>query len=84
MQVLQLDDLDFCRITKKSILTGKENVMFLPVTKAEVDAWLESGDLVQDRFSHLSASAREFLISGATHEEWKKIFPNCTEQWLGD
>ena len=57
--------------------------MFLPVTKAEIDAWLESGDLVQDAFPHLSASAREFLISGSTHEEWEKIFPNCTEQWLG-
>ena len=74
MQVLQLDDLDFCRVTKHSILTGKENAMFLPVTKAEVDAWLESGDLVQDRFSHLSASAREFLISGITPEEWDATF----------
>ena len=74
MQVLQLDDLDFCRITKKSILTGKENAMFLPVTKAEVDAWLESGDLVQDRFSHLSDDAREFLISGITREEWNATF----------
>jgi len=74
MQVLQLDDLDFCRITKKSILTGKENAMFLPVTKAEIDAWLDSGTLVQDAFSQLSDSAREFLISGITPEEWDATF----------
>ena len=74
MQVLQLDDLDFCRITKKSMLTGKENVMFIPVTEAEIDTWLASGALIQDAFPQLSPSAREFLKSGITPEEWDATF----------
>ena len=74
MRVLQLDDLDFCRVEKHSILTGKQNVMFLPVTEVEIAKWLADGTLVQDAFPQLSDSAREFLMSGITPEEWDATF----------
>ena len=74
MRVLQLDDLDFCRVEKHSILTGKQNVMFLPVTEVDIAKWLADGTLVQDAFPQLSDSAREFLMSGITPEEWNKAF----------
>ena len=74
MRVLQLDDLDFCRVEKHSILTGKQNVMFLPVTEVEIAKWLDKGTLVQDAFPQLSDSAREFLMSGITPEEWDATF----------
>lgn len=74
MRVLQLDDLDFCRVEKHSILTGKQNVMFIPVTEVEIAKWLADGTLVQDAFPQLSDSAREFLMSGITPEEWDATF----------
>ena len=74
MRVLQLDDLDFCRVEKHSILTGKQNVMFLPVTEVDIAKWLADGTLVQDAFPQLSDSAREFLMSGITPEEWDATF----------
>ena len=74
MRVMQLDDLDFCRVEKHSILTGKQNVMFLPVTEVDIAKWLAEGTLVQDAFPQLSDSAREFLISGITPEEWDATF----------
>ena len=43
MRVMQLDDLDFCRVEKHSILTGKQNVMFLPVTEVDIAKWLAEG-----------------------------------------
>ena len=79
MRVLQLDDLDFCRVEKHSILTGKQNVMFLPVTEVEIAKWLADGTLVQDAFPQLSDSAREFLMSGITPEEWNAAFPKGDE-----
>ena len=79
MRVLQLDDLDFCRVEKHSILTGKQNVMFLPVTEVEIAKWLAEGTLVQDAFPQLSDSAREFLMSGITPEEWNAAFPKGDE-----
>ena len=81
MQVLQLDDLDFCRVEKHSILSGKQNVMFLPVTEVEINTWLASGGThVKDAFPQLSGCAQEFLMSGITPEEmksWKKV----TQAW---
>ena len=74
MRVLQLDDLDFCRVEKHSILTGKQNVMFIPVTEVEIAKWLADGTLVQDAFPQLSDCAREFLMSGITPEEWDATF----------
>ena len=79
MRVLQIDDLDFCRVEKHSILTGKQNVMFLPVTEVDIAKWLADGTLVQDAFPQLSDSAREFLMSGITPEEWNAAFPKGDE-----
>ena len=36
---------------------------------------ISEGQLIQDAFPDLSVSAREFLISGTTPEEWNKLFP---------
>ena len=79
MRVMQLDDLDFCRVEKHSILTGKQNVMFLPVTEVDIAKGLAEGTLVQDAFPQLSDDAREFLISGITPEEWNAAFPKGDE-----
>ena len=78
MQVVKIDE-HFCRVTKASILTGKESSMLLPVSKGEIDDMVDTGTLVQDAFPHLSSDVREFLISGITPDEWNATFPKGDE-----
>ncbi len=65
------------RITRKSDVSGKENTMDLAVTEDQLRNWLGTqdvpGQLIQFVMPHLSSEQREFLISGCTPEEWKKI-----------
>ncbi len=60
-------------ITRVSTLTGEENTLRLPVSQVQMERW-EMGELAQDVFPHLSASQREFIISGITEEEWDHAF----------
>lgn len=59
-------------ITKTSVITGKVNTMDLDVTPQELLAW-EYGALIQNVMPHLTASEREFLISGVTDAEWAEF-----------
>lgn len=58
-------------ITKRSFLSGNTNEREINVTQAQLDNWA-SGTLIQVAMPHLSADDREFLITGATPEEWDK------------
>jgi hypothetical protein len=60
-------------IQMKSASTGNLNVMELPITAQELQAWEKSGTAVQDYFPHLSDSQREFLLSGVTPQEWAAL-----------
>ena len=57
----------------RSQLTGDMNTMELPVTEAQINQWRQSGQLIQRAFPNLSPSQREFLMTGATPEEWDVI-----------
>ena len=59
-------------ITRKSSATGKTHTLDLPITQEQIDKY-NSGALVQDAFPHLTADQREFIISGATAEEWDNL-----------
>ena len=65
-------------LTKNSPLSGKENTMFLPISKTEFtekNLIRKVGKhLIQDVFPELSAEQREFINTGITPEEWNKIF----------
>jgi hypothetical protein len=61
-------------ITKQSPLTGIINSRDLPVTQDQLDRW-RTGTLAQDAFPHLSPDDREFIITGATKEDWARMFP---------
>lgn len=60
-------------ITRVSPISGKEHTLRLPVSQVQMARW-EMGEYVQDVFPHLSASQREFIISGITEEEWDLAF----------
>lgn len=60
-------------IRMSSMLTGKIHEREIDVTPEQLKAWRE-GALIQDAMPHLSADDREYLISGATPEEWDRAF----------
>ena len=63
------------RVTRRSLFSKKLNSMVLPVTQARIERWAAGGgEVVQNAFPELNADQREFLMSGATPEEWKEIF----------
>jgi hypothetical protein len=60
-------------IERFSPFTGERRVRDLPITQEQLDDWL-SGTLIQKAFPHLSASEREFILSGITDDEWDELF----------
>lgn len=60
-------------IKNRSKLTGKEHTLEIAITPEQLERWL-GGELIQNVCPHLSADDREFLISGATKEEWEHFF----------
>lgn len=60
-------------ITRVSKLSGIQRTMDLNVTDNEYNAW-KSGVPVQKAMPNLTASEREFIISGVTDEEWNNAF----------
>lgn len=62
-------------ITRTSVLTGKVNTRDLDITPEQYTEYL-GGTLAQLAFPHLPADDREFIISGATQEEWEEL-----EKW---
>lgn len=57
------------QITRKSMLTGVNRTIDMPITEQQYDAWM-GGTLIQYAMPHLTVGEREFLISGITDEEW--------------
>jgi hypothetical protein len=58
------------QITRKSILTGIERTLEIPVTQEQLDKWA-SGVLIQDAMPNLTPDQREFIMNGITAEEWE-------------
>lgn len=62
------------KIARKSPLTGKTNIMDLPVTEEQIWEHLKSGRMIQDSFPNLTPDQREFLLTGYTKEDWDTLF----------
>jgi hypothetical protein len=60
-------------IRRKSLFTGKVNEMNLNVTAEQLTRW-QNGELIQNVFPTLSVDEREFLMTGATKDEWNDTF----------
>ena len=60
-------------VYRENIVTKRVNVMELPVTQEQLDAWL-AGELIQDVMPDLDEDQREFLISGMMPGEFEAMF----------
>jgi len=65
----------YMTITKKSVISGKNNTMRLKIDPKDMVKF-NSGTHVQKAFPYLTAVEREFLIMGTSSEEQEKIFGN--------
>lgn len=61
------------KITRKSLLTGRTHTREIDITVEQLEQW-KNGKHIQWLCPQLSADDREFLISGATPEEWEEAF----------
>ena len=60
-------------IERKSPFSGRVNVMDIPVTMAQIEAW-QRGMLIQRAMPNLTDGQREFLMTGITESEWDSMF----------
>lgn len=61
-------------ISVRSFFSGKWSMQRLPITEAQWDRWQKKGDYIQDAMPHLTPDQREFLLTGATPDEWDTAF----------
>lgn len=60
-------------LTKKSLITGKDNTMVLSITEEEYVQGMirrSNGELIQNVFPNMSTLEREFILTGSTEDEW--------------
>lgn len=67
------------KFTKTSMLTGiRRTIEFPQYTQEEFEkrylAWKRGDGLIQEIFSELSDSGREFILTGSTDAEWDQEF----------
>jgi len=65
-----------------SSLSGKTNTMELDVTYDQlyrIENRRYTTELIQNIVPHLTSEQREFLMTGITPEEWKKIYGEIDE-----
>ena len=63
-------------IERVSPLTGITNKMYMHISAEQVEEWNRpAGErrLVQDIFPNLSEDEREFIMTGYTPQDWKKM-----------
>ena len=66
------------KITKVSLISGKEHTLEIPVTIEQLAKW-QMGGLIQNVMPHLPPHQREFLMTGITEEEWNELFKESEE-----
>lgn len=56
------------KFTRESMISGKVRTRDIDVTPEQLAAW-QGGTIIQRAMPHLTASDREFILSGCTDEE---------------
>lgn len=68
------------QITRKSVISGIQRTMDIPVNPEDFMAWQAGYGNIQDLMPYLSLEHREFILSGITAEEWDAAFSEIEEQ----
>jgi hypothetical protein len=62
------------RITRRSILTGDNNTLDMPVTQKQLDSYYKLRTPIMDAFPQLSPVEQEFIRHGVMPAEHDKVF----------
>jgi hypothetical protein len=62
------------QITRKSVISGIQRTMDIPVNPEDFMAWQAGHGNIQDLMPYLSMNDREFILSGITADEWDSAF----------
>ena len=62
------------KFVRRSALTDRVSSMMIDVSYAQVVAWEDGGELIQNAMPNLTDNEREFLMTGITPEEWDDMF----------
>lgn len=65
-----------CDVSVKSLFSGKWHMQRLRISEGQWESW-QRGAYIHLAMPHLTADQREFLMSGATSEEWEEM---CKEE----
>lgn len=74
-----LRDLEFLKMTgmavvvRRSPFSGETHQAVIKMTEKQYEAWTIDGLAIQHALPHLNAYEREFLMTGITPEDWKKM-----------
>ena len=63
-------------VTRISPLTGNVNKMYLDITQEQIAEWnapAQKRRLIQDIFPNLNDDEREFIMTGYTPADWRKL-----------
>ena len=74
------------QITRRSTFTGIERTLDLPITEEQWALWMSNNPPpIQFCFPNLTDDQREFILTGATAEEWD-VFMKSEEEngWIFD
>lgn len=66
------------KITRKSVLSGITHTREINITELQLEQW-RAGKNIQWLCPQLTPDEREFLITGATPEEWAETFKDIDE-----
>lgn len=72
-------------ITRREPFTGVINTREIDVTWEQWNSWLH-GELIQNAMPNLTASEREFILTGITDELWDEIIADWDDddiEWNG-
>lgn len=61
-------------ITRKSLLSGKTNTLYLDITQEQIKKYDSGEGKIQEIFGNLTTAEREFFHTGITADEWFDTF----------
>jgi hypothetical protein len=61
------------RVTRVSVFSGIERTVELPISPEHLYSWRNLGLLIQDAMPQLTDSEREFMLTGASEDEWETL-----------
>lgn len=68
------------QITRKSVISGLQRTIDIPVKPEDFIVWQAGYGNIQDIMPYLTDAHREFILSGIVPDEWETVFAETEEE----